>query len=80
MSLTNDNVFMCCDWIIVMLQTHQRALLGANGFLKYLQTNLIDEFGKTIDVAGVLPVLSKGQLIIHFITALDILVQDQNKQ
>ncbi len=63
-----------------MLQTHQRALLGANGFLKYLQTNLIDEFGKTIDVAGVLPVLSKGQLIIHFITALDILVQDQNKQ
>ena len=64
MSLTNDNVFMCCDWIIVMLQTQQRALLGAKSFLSYLQTNLIDEFGAKVDVAGILPVLTKGQSII----------------
>ncbi|MVF16008.1 ParA family protein [Fructilactobacillus sanfranciscensis] len=61
MSLTNDNVFMACDWIIIMLQTQQRALLGAQNFLHYIQTNLIDEFKAKVDVLGVLPVLTKGQ-------------------
>lgn len=64
MSLTNDNVFMACDWIIIMLQTQQRALLGAQSFLTYLQTNLIDEFSSNVDVLGVLPVLTKGQSTI----------------
>lgn len=64
MSLTNDNVFMACDWIIIMLQTQQRALLGAKNFLTYLQTNLINEFDSKVDVLGVLPVLTKGQSII----------------
>lgn len=61
MSLTNDNVFMACDWLVVMLQTQQRALLGAKNFLEYLQTNLIDNFNATVDVLGILPVLTKGQ-------------------
>ncbi|WP_034994710.1 ParA family protein [Liquorilactobacillus vini] len=61
MSLTNDNVFMACDWLIIMLQTQQRALLGAKNFLEYLQTNLIDNFDAKVDVLGVLPVLTKGQ-------------------
>lgn len=61
MSLTNDNVFMACDWLIVMLQTQQRALLGAKNFLEYLQTNLIDNFDAKVDVLGILPVLTKGQ-------------------
>ncbi|WP_282802532.1 ParA family protein [Secundilactobacillus kimchicus] len=64
MSLTNDNVFMACDWLIIMLQTQQRALLGAKSFLNYLQTNLIDEFNAKVDVVGILPVLTKGQSII----------------
>lgn len=64
MSLTNDNVFIACDWLIIMLQTQQRALLGAKSFLDYLQTNLINEFDATVDVLGILPVLTKGQSII----------------
>lgn len=61
MSLTNDNVFMACDWLVIMLQTQQRALLGAKSFLEYLQTNLIDNFESTVDILGILPVLTKGQ-------------------
>jgi chromosome partitioning protein len=64
MSLTNDNVFMACDWLIIMLQTQQRALLGAKSFLEYLQSNLVDEFDAKVDVIGILPVLTKGQSII----------------
>jgi cellulose biosynthesis protein BcsQ len=44
-----------------MLQTQQRALLGAKNFLEYLQTNLIDNFDAKVDVLGILPVLTKGQ-------------------
>ncbi|KRL32979.1 chromosome partitioning ATPase [Liquorilactobacillus uvarum DSM 19971] len=61
MSLTNDNVFMACDWLIIMLQTQQRSLLGAKSFLEYLQTNLINMFDSKVDVLGILPVLTKGQ-------------------
>lgn len=64
MSLTNDNVFMACDWVIIMLQTQQRALLGARSFLNYLQTNLINEFSSKVDILGILPVLTKGQSTI----------------
>lgn len=60
-SLTNDNAFMACDRIIIMLQTQQRALLGARSFLTYIQTNLIDEFASKVDILGILPVLTKGQ-------------------
>lgn len=61
MSLTNDNVFMACDWLVIMLQTQQRSLLGAKSFLEYLQTNLINMFDAKVDVLGILPVLTKGQ-------------------
>lgn len=61
MSLTNDNVFTACDWLIIMLQTQERALLGAKSFLEYLQENLIDAFGAKVDILGILPVLTKGQ-------------------
>lgn len=64
MSLTNDNVFMSCDWIILMLQTQQRSFLGSKSMLRYLQTNLIDEFHANVDVLGILPVLTKNQSII----------------
>ncbi|KRM00007.1 MAG: ParA family protein [Liquorilactobacillus hordei] len=61
MSLTNDNVFMACDWLVIMLQTQQRSLLGAKSFLEYLQTNLINTFDSKVDILGILPVLTKGQ-------------------
>jgi chromosome partitioning protein len=59
MSLLNDNVFMTCDYIIIMLQTQERSLNGARDFIWYLQSNLIDQFNAKVNIIGVLPVLSR---------------------
>lgn len=59
LSLQNDTAFYACDEIIVVLQTQERALNGAEVFIEYLQTTLIDEFDSNVDIAGILPVLSK---------------------
>lgn len=58
-SLANDTAFNACDQIIVVLQTQERSLSGAEVLLKYLQTTLIDKFNSNVDVMGILPVLSK---------------------
>jgi chromosome partitioning protein len=58
-SLANDTAFNACDQIIVVLQTQERSLSGAEVLLKYLQNTLIDEFNSSVDVMGILPVLSK---------------------
>lgn len=59
LSLLNDSAFFACDDIIVVLQTQERSLQGAEVFIGYLQDTLIDEFDADLDVIGVLPVLSK---------------------
>lgn len=59
MSLLNDNVFMTCDYIVIMLQTQERSLNGARDFIWYLQSNLINQFHAKVNIVGVLPVLSK---------------------
>ncbi|MCC6117611.1 ParA family protein (plasmid) [Pediococcus siamensis] len=58
-SLPNDTAFFACDQIIVVLQTQERSLSGAEILLKYLQDTLINTFGSSVDVMGILPVLSK---------------------
>lgn len=58
-SLSNDTAFYACDQIIVVLQTQERSLSGAEVLIKYLQETLINEFHSTVDVMGILPVLSK---------------------
>lgn len=59
LSLLNDTAFFSCDEIIIVLQTQERSLAGAEIFIKYLQETLIDIFNANIDVSGILPVLSK---------------------
>lgn len=59
LSLLNDTAFYACDQIIVVLQTQERSLVGAEVFIQYLQDTLIDEFHSDVDILGILPVLSK---------------------
>lgn len=59
LSLLNDTAFYCCDQIVIVLQTQERSLSGAEVFLQYLQNTLLDEFHANCDVLGILPVLSK---------------------
>lgn len=58
-SLPNDTAFFACDQIIVVLQTQERSLDGAEVLIKYLQETLINDFNSDVDVMGILPVLSK---------------------
>lgn len=59
LSLLNDTAFYACDQIIVVLQTQERSLSGAEVFITYLQETLINEFHSSVDILGILPVLSK---------------------
>ena len=59
LSLLNDTAFFACDQIIVVLQTQERSLAGAEVFITYLQETLIDEYNSDVDILGILPVLSK---------------------
>ena len=59
LSLLNDTAFYSCDQIVVVLQTQERSLSGAEVFIAYLQETLINEFHSKVDILGILPVLSK---------------------
>lgn len=59
LSLLNDTAFYACDQIVVVLQTQERSLSGAEVFISYLQETLLDVFGAGVDILGILPVLSK---------------------
>jgi chromosome partitioning protein len=56
---TNDTAFYACDQLIIVLQTQERALTGAEQFLKYMQSVMIDRYNAPIDILGVLPVLTE---------------------
>lgn len=60
LSLLNDTAFIACDQIVVVLQTQERSLAGAEVFIDYMITNLKEEFDSPVDVLGILPVLSKS--------------------
>lgn len=59
LSLQNDTAYFACDDIIIVLQTQQHSLDGAEDLIDYIQDTIIDEFGSNVIVIGVLPVLSK---------------------
>lgn len=63
-SLANDTAFNACDQIIVVLQTQERSLSGAEVLIDYLQKTLIDDFDSEVDVMGILPVLSKRNAVV----------------
>lgn len=64
LSLLNDTAFIACDQVIVVLQTQERSLAGAEVFIEYLITNLKNEYKQSLEVLGVLPVLSKKNVAV----------------
>lgn len=58
-SLPNDTAFYACDQIIVVLQTQERSLQGAEVLIEYLQNSIVDAYDSKVDILGILPFLSK---------------------
>ena len=54
-----DSALYASDFVVVVLQTHERSLQGAEGFTTYLQS-LIDDYDAHLDIVGILPVLLKN--------------------
>ena len=59
LSLQNDSAFYAVNQIVVVLQTQERAMTGAEQFVSYLQSVLVETHHSSVDILGVLPVLSK---------------------
>ena len=50
---------LASDYTIIVLQTQERSLVGAEAYIGYLQ-ELIDNYGANFDILGFLPVLLKN--------------------
>lgn len=59
LQLTNDAAFYAADQLVVVLQTQERALTGAEQFVTYMQGILVDRFHAPVDILGILPVLTE---------------------
>lgn len=60
-SLITDSALYMTDYAIVVLQTQERSLQGAQAFIKYMQEEVINQFhAPKLDLLGILPVLLKN--------------------
>lgn len=60
-SLITDSALFMSDYCIIVLQTHERSLQGAEAFVKYIQNEVINEYkAPTLEILGILPVLLKN--------------------
>lgn len=60
-SLITDSALYMTDYAIIVLQTQERSLQGAQAFIKYMQDQIINEFkAPRLDLLGILPVLLKN--------------------
>lgn len=60
LSVFTDTALFCSNNIVIVLQTQQRSLDGAEAFAEYLQTMYDTYMDIDIDITGVLPVLMKN--------------------
>ncbi|MGH2016901.1 ParA family protein, partial [Aerococcus urinaeequi] len=58
-SLYTDNALMASDQVVIVMQTQERSLDGALGYVIYLN-QLIENYDADYDVLGILPVLLKN--------------------
>ncbi|WP_275452553.1 ParA family protein, partial [Escherichia coli] len=58
LSTYTDSALLASDYTIIVLQTQERSLVGAEAYVGYLQ-ELIDNYNADFDILGVLPVLLK---------------------
>lgn len=54
-----DAALYATDYVVIILQTHQRALQGAEIFVEYLNDIIVSRFGHRLEIAGVLAVILK---------------------
>ena len=66
-SIITDAALYASDFVVVVLQTQERSLQGAEVFTGYLQS-LIDEYGADLDIIGILPVLLKNGAAVDLAT------------
>ena len=60
-SLITDSALYASDYCVIVLQTQDRSLQGAEAFINYMQEQVIDTFkAPTLDLIGILPVLLKN--------------------
>lgn len=60
-SLITDSALYASDYCVIVLQTQERSLQGAEAFINYMQEQVIDTFkAPTLDLIGILPVLLKN--------------------
>ena len=59
--LITDSALYASDYCLIVLQTQERSLQGAEAFIKYIQNEVINTFNApTLEVLGILPVLLKN--------------------
>ena len=64
LSIFTDTALYATDEVIIVLQTQQRSLDGAEAFMEYLQ-DVYDKYTSIdFDVAGILPVLMKNDSVV----------------
>jgi len=66
-SIITDAALYASDFVVVVLQTQERSLQGAEVFTGYLQS-LIDDYGANLDIIGILPVLLKNGAAVDLAT------------
>lgn len=66
-SIITDAALYASDFVVVVLQTQERSLQGAEVFTGYLQS-LIDDYGADLDIVGILPVLLKNGAAVDLAT------------
>ncbi len=66
-SIITDAALYASDFVVVVLQTQERSLQGAEVFTGYLQS-LIDDYGAELDIIGILPVLLKNGAAVDLST------------
>lgn len=67
LSIYTDTALMASDYTVIVLQTQERSLVGAESFIKYLQ-ELIDNYNADLDILGILPVLLKNNAAVDMNT------------
>lgn len=66
-SIITDSALYASNFVVVVLQTQERSLQGAEVFTQYLQS-LIDDYGADLDIIGILPVLLKNGAAVDLAT------------
>lgn len=66
-SIITDAALYASNFVVVVLQTQERSLQGAEVFTSYLQS-LIDDYGADLDIVGILPVLLKNGAAVDLAT------------